>query len=465
MAEEILSNHPEVINMSITKRQDTVLHVVSSTKHTQFAQKLVDRMEVEDLELQNIEEETALFLALSSSKEMVDILLNRNKGLTKIRKNRDLPLMYAVLSDDKDMVRHVYFKTDLQVDQSWNDSEIKRILESCITFGLLGVVNFADIAVDIYDKCKGNRLPTIDTLALRSLAYNPSAFDETLRPFIRRFVYMILPRSRIGPLDNSKAAKIVRIMLTEIVKKENMLNEISGKSERGNVEGLQFTAARLGNYKFITEIFRLCPDLEWNQDHKKHTIFHIAVKHRQENVYNLLHETGPTKLGTIDHFGENILHLAARLPGQERLNIVSGAALQMQRELLWFKEVQTRLNSVDRTKVNYRGESPQALFTKEHEDLMKKGEKWLKQTAAQCMVVAALIATIMFAGAFTLPGGNDQNTGNPLLMNKSAFIVFVKRFLGIFTCKTDGWTIHTFHLYCYHDDCIQRELLPALRRK
>lgn len=75
--------------------------------------------------------------------------------------------------------------------------------------------------------------------------------------------------------------------------------------------------------------------------------------------------------------------------------------------------------------MNYRGESPQALFTKEHEDLMEKGENWLKQTAAQCMVVAALIATIMFAGAFTLPGGNDQNTGNPLLMNKSAFIVFV----------------------------------------
>lgn len=39
MAEEILSCHPEVINMSITKRQDTVLHVVSSTKHTLFCPK------------------------------------------------------------------------------------------------------------------------------------------------------------------------------------------------------------------------------------------------------------------------------------------------------------------------------------------------------------------------------------------------------------------------------------------
>lgn len=140
-AEGIIRACPKnVINMSITRTEDTLLHIVASTKHTHFAQKLLNMMEVKDLELQNIEEETALFIAVTSSIEMVDVLLNRNKGLTKIRKNRDLPMMYAVLSDNKDMVRHIYSKTNLQVDQSWNDSEIKRILESCIAFGLLGKI-------------------------------------------------------------------------------------------------------------------------------------------------------------------------------------------------------------------------------------------------------------------------------------------------------------------------------------
>ncbi|KAL8093748.1 hypothetical protein AgCh_035579 [Apium graveolens] len=50
-AEEIIKDCPEVINMSITKKEDTLLHVVSSTKHTHFAQKVVNKMT--DLELKN----------------------------------------------------------------------------------------------------------------------------------------------------------------------------------------------------------------------------------------------------------------------------------------------------------------------------------------------------------------------------------------------------------------------------
>ena len=34
------------------------------------------------------------------------------------------------------------------------------------------------------------------------------------------------------------------------------------------------------------------------------------------------------------------------------------------------------------------------------------------------MVVAALIATVSFAAVFTLPGGFDQNKGNPLFFNR-----------------------------------------------
>ena len=79
------------------------------------------------------------------------------------------------------------------------------------------------------------------------------------------------------------------------------------------------------------------PEIAWSRDDNKYTIFHVAVIHRQENVYNLLYELGSKKLGTLDKDKNNILHLAAMKPAKSRLNIVSGAALQMQRELLWFK--------------------------------------------------------------------------------------------------------------------------------
>ncbi|KAB1220604.1 hypothetical protein CJ030_MR3G015857 [Morella rubra] len=62
--------------------------------------------------------------------------------------------------------------------------------------------------------------------------------------------------------------------------------------------------------------------------------------------------------------------------------------------------------------------TPRQVFTRNHEELMKKGEEWMKNTASSCTVVGALIVTIMFAAAFTVPGGNDQNTGLPMFLTK-----------------------------------------------
>ena len=66
-----------------------------------------------------------------------------------------------------------------------------------------------------------------------------------------------------------------------------------------------------------------------------------------------------------------------------------------------------------RVSINKEGLTPRQLFLKNHEDMMSKGEKWLKDTVSSCTVVGALIVTIMFAAAFTVPGGNDQNKGSP----------------------------------------------------
>ncbi|KAJ0587872.1 putative PGG domain-containing protein [Helianthus annuus] len=61
----------------------------------------------------------------------------------------------------------------------------------------------------------------------------------------------------------------------------------------------------------------------------------------------------------------------------------------------------------------------------EHKHLVTLGEKWMKETGSQCMVVATLIATIVFAAAFTVPGGYDQQNGIPIFHSKATFMVFV----------------------------------------
>lgn len=76
-------------------------------------------------------------------------------------------------------------------------------------------------------------------------------------------------------------------------------------------------------------------------------------------------------------------------------------------------------------RTNENGHTPSTLFTKEHAELMKEGERWMKNTTASCMVVAALIATVVFTTAFTIPGGTKNDTGIPIFLGYDAFLIFV----------------------------------------
>ncbi|PRQ21725.1 putative PGG domain-containing protein [Rosa chinensis] len=65
------------------------------------------------------------------------------------------------------------------------------------------------------------------------------------------------------------------------------------------------------------------------------------------------------------------------------------------------------------------------LFTKSHEKIMEEAEKSVKQTASSCTVVGSLIATMIFAAAFTVPGGNNDNTGIPMFIQEKLFLIFI----------------------------------------
>lgn len=102
-----------------------------------------------------------------------------------------------------------------------------------------------------------------------------------------------------------------------------------------------FVAVEVGNVEFVTTLLRAYPDLIWKLNDKHLSIFHVAVIHRQEKIFRLIYEIGAIKDLLAAYLetdtNNNILHLAAMLPSSDRLNCISGAALQMQREMLWFK--------------------------------------------------------------------------------------------------------------------------------
>ena len=106
----------------------------------------------------------------------------------------------------------------------------------------------------------------------------------------------------------------------------------------GHPTELLFDAAKVG--KLLAELINSYPDLIWETDSANRSIIHVAVLYRYPSIFNLIHDIGSIKdlLATYtDSENNNILHLAAKLPPPNRLNLVSGAAFQMQRDLLWFE--------------------------------------------------------------------------------------------------------------------------------
>lgn len=63
------------------------------------------------------------------------------------------------------------------------------------------------------------------------------------------------------------------------------------------------------------------------------------------------------------------------------------------------------------------------MFDDEHKELVKDGEKWMRDTASSCMVVDALIIAMVFAAIIAVPGNNEK--GIPNFRHETLFKVFV----------------------------------------
>lgn len=101
-----------------------------------------------------------------------------------------------------------------------------------------------------------------------------------------------------------------------------------------------FVAVEMGNTNFVIELISQYPELIWELNDNNQSIFHVAVSHRQERIYNLLYDIGSMKdmiTPLKDPEGNNMLHLVGKEAEKNLLQNVSGVAFQMQRELLWFK--------------------------------------------------------------------------------------------------------------------------------
>lgn len=99
-------------------------------------------------------------------------------------------------------------------------------------------------------------------------------------------------------------------------------------------------AAQHGIIEVINAMREANPDLLSAVDSCNRGIFSYAILNRKQNVFQLIHCLHGRKevfRYRIDTFGNNLLHLAAYLGPSSDRDSRSGSALQMQREIQWFK--------------------------------------------------------------------------------------------------------------------------------
>ncbi|KAH9753261.1 ANK REP REGION domain-containing protein [Citrus sinensis] len=395
-AKRILGDdHQSMLRAAVTKGYQTILHVATGAKQTNFVKQMVELTGHDNLlTLQDENGNTAFcFAAAVGSVEIAQFMLQRNPNLLTIRGGGQMtPLYIAALFGQSKMASFLY----RQNEDNLEPDDLENTFFVSIETGLYG------LALQLLKKNKkllaGATHAKYGT-AMHMLARNPSAFTSNCPGWLKVPGIKFITNNTDS---STQALELVKCLWKEISKSthEDVLKLISKPSK------LLFDAAHSGNFKFLAVLTRSYPDLVHQLDENGRSIFHIAVMHRHADTFKLIYEMGFDKelIATyVDVSGNNLLHLAAQYSNPKPISKVPGAALEMQQELKTFKEVETIVKPSFKEMKNNDGKTPWELFTDEHKTLLEEAEKWMKSRAESCSIVATLATAGVFQAAFTPP--------------------------------------------------------------
>ncbi|KAB2637559.1 ankyrin repeat-containing protein [Pyrus ussuriensis x Pyrus communis] len=179
----------------------------------------------------------------------------------------------------------------------------------------------------------------------------------------------------------------------------------------------------------VKEILEQHPQTAELVNENERNILHLAIKNRQKDIVDLI-QSEPKLMSRlnkrIDHNGNTILHQAAdrtyySIAVSQK---VIGPAMELQKELLWKQRIKELLPPHYIMHHNDNDQTAEELFNAGHDDLLKSAQDWVKETAQSCSTVAVLVATVVFAAAYAIPGGNNEQSGRPVFENNPLFLLF-----------------------------------------
>ncbi|KAJ8756001.1 hypothetical protein K2173_024546 [Erythroxylum novogranatense] len=463
ITKSILESDPNALTAKITSHSDTALHIaIQSGKSRKLVQELINLMSKASLEVKDKRGHTPLHYAgMAGNTEAAKMLVKKNSRLPLLLNSyNETPLHSAAAYGHKEAVSFLLSVTNNEDPFPFSGKSGVKLVNYLIIADFYGI---ALHLVKSYPKLALER-DNLGHYALSTLAQKNHAFASGSNlGWFQRLLYKCIslkqdhviqtgdaenPPERLeNYLEESKqygflqhiydlklmhkqALELAKILCAEVAKGQ--------WTEVMNLLGAPLrSAAELGIHEVVVEIMEAFPYSVWLRDSQKsHNVFHLAVLHRKEKVFNLLYQTSLQKhflMALKDNTRNNILHLAGKL---EPSNKISGAALQMQRELQWFREVEKVVQPSYKKMRNQDGKTPREVFSEDHKELVIAGEEWMKNTASSCTVVAALVATVVFSAAFTVPGGNNSD-GIPFFLSDVPFMIFaISDALALFTSST-----------------------------
>ncbi|KAG6703586.1 hypothetical protein I3842_07G091100 [Carya illinoinensis] len=471
---DFLERHPDALTATIFLNGRTVLHAAVRSELSKLddiasiVQTLVDMISKRKLPLtiQTDAGFTVLHDAIISGNErIVDCLIRNNEELVSIRNNGvDLPVVVAMRFGHKKLARDLFSRTP---DRLLLEEQGR---QGCLLLTRAINNRDTDMALDLMKKCPSLALamdPNDFASPLIALAGLTDVFESGNRlVFWKRWIYnhcihiscasapeqvclniqngheeetIRSVRARLRQLLNLLGCKSLYEMKMVHAQFQQLLHQmckvIATSTTRVPDPDLfrrssttaMFRAVSAGNFEFVYCMGKANSELLEFAYGKRRSIFHSAVEYRQPRIFSLLYslKKRDAALNLVDVSKNTILHMAGKLSRETPIQHITGAALQMQKEMQWFKEVESICPPFCKEHLNTHGLNPRQLFTNKHQELRKEGERWMKDTATSCTVVGALIITIMFAAAFTILGDNNQNTGFPMLAHENLFKLFI----------------------------------------
>lgn len=494
-AQEIFNEDKDALTAKINPNGDSALHIaMDKAENIQFVENLLKEINPESLpNMVNNKRVNPLHRAAKIDNTMVaKMLVKKNPQLLFILDMSALPIHKAIINSHKTTFLYLLDACKQYIELSQDNGYHSpfegihggRLLNNAIDSGFLDIsheliVEYPHMAItkslsvfpltaiakkwdlyysgtryNFYQRFMYSHVPTENnclkhTSTIQDIENkDPSSakfikknrfYSVIMKIYVRMLKVALLRVPHIKHLQEEKLKHYEALVLLKRICEEVSTISIESDICQHYYDAIKYAVSN-DTPEVIEEVIGSFPHSIWTKI-DGYSIIQVAIRNRCEKVYNfLLCHLSYDKYAhqqRRDKEDNNLLHLAAQLAPIHKLNLVSGAALQMQRELQWFEEVGNFVKPKYKDEKNKKEQTPIMLFREEHKELRKEGEEWMKKTADAYTIVAALIITMVFAAAITVPGGNDGDTGKAIYEMRPSFIVFaVSDAISLFSSTT-----------------------------